>query len=362
LKFPTYKEAKREGKIILEKIATNRAYSLQLNNRQAQEYLEFKQKAADLGLSVSEAAQDWFDAASLLEDPRGLVEVTRSYLENQPAQGHSVQDSVESYLRERENKIAPRTYDGLSQSLTRLSESFVCRLDQLSRKALIEYIDSLRGKRDGKLVSAKTRNIHRECIRGFLKWCNTHELLSDSIYFSIIRGLANEKNRNLRRISIHTPGQFHQLMSNATGQLRLFIGIAAYTGLRTSEILKLEWSDIKSEYIEVRAENAKTRARRLVPIIPALKTLLGTASEISGLIWSGGKSMHRKQMAKLYSELGIDKERNILRHSFISYRLAETGDENQTAQEAGNTPDIIFQHYRELVTRDEAKEWFKILE
>jgi len=50
-----------------------------------------------------------------------------------------------------------------------------------------------------------------------------------------------------------------------------------------------------------------------------------------------------------------------LRHSFISYRLALTGDEKSTALEAGNTPDMIFQHYRELVTKEEAEKWFDVL-
>ena len=35
-----------------------------------------------------------------------------------------------------------------------------------------------------------------------------------------------------------------------------------------------------------------------------------------------------------------------LRHSFISYRVAETQDVAKVALEAGNSPQIIFQHYR----------------
>jgi len=51
---------------------------------------------------------------------------------------------------------------------------------------------------------------------------------------------------------------------------------------------------------------------------------------------------------------------NALRHSFISYRVAETGDVNRTALEAGNTAPMIFSHYRELVTPQEAKAWFAV--
>ena len=52
---------------------------------------------------------------------------------------------------------------------------------------------------------------------------------------------------------------------------------------------------------------------------------------------------------------------NVLRHSYISYRLATIQDANQVALEAGNSPAIIFKHYRELATEDEAENWFSIV-
>ena len=54
-------------------------------------------------------------------------------------------------------------------------------------------------------------------------------------------------------------------------------------------------------------------------------------------------------------------KKNALRHSFISYRVAESKDAAAVALEAGNSARMIFQHYRELVTPEEAKEWFGIL-
>ena len=53
-------------------------------------------------------------------------------------------------------------------------------------------------------------------------------------------------------------------------------------------------------------------------------------------------------------------KQNALRHSAISYRVAETGDVNRIALEAGNSPAMIFQHYRELVTPEDALQWFAI--
>ena len=51
---------------------------------------------------------------------------------------------------------------------------------------------------------------------------------------------------------------------------------------------------------------------------------------------------------------------NALRHSFCSYRLAQIKNTAEVALEAGNSPQMIFQHYRELVTPDDAVKWFSI--
>jgi len=54
-------------------------------------------------------------------------------------------------------------------------------------------------------------------------------------------------------------------------------------------------------------------------------------------------------------------KQNALRHSYISYRVALIQDVAQVALEAGNSPKMIFQHYRELVRPDAAKAWFSIM-
>ncbi len=58
---------------------------------------------------------------------------------------------------------------------------------------------------------------------------------------------------------------------------------------------------------------------------------------------------------------GFAWKANALRHSFISYRLAKTKDIAAVALEAGNSPKMIFAHYRELCTEAEAAQWFGIV-
>jgi len=57
---------------------------------------------------------------------------------------------------------------------------------------------------------------------------------------------------------------------------------------------------------------------------------------------------------------GLPRKSNALRHSYISYRLAVINDTPKVALECGNSPTMIFKHYRELVEPEMAKAWFEI--
>jgi hypothetical protein len=56
----------------------------------------------------------------------------------------------------------------------------------------------------------------------------------------------------------------------------------------------------------------------------------------------------------------VEQIDNGARHSFISYRTAETRDVARVADECGNSVSTIKNHYRQLVTADAAKKFFAI--
>jgi hypothetical protein len=65
-------------------------------------------------------------------------------------------------------------------------------------------------------------------------------------------------------------------------------------------------------------------------------------------------------MRNAAADARIKWKQNALRHSFISYRLAVVQDVNRVALEAGTSPQMIFRHYRELATPEQAQTWFAI--
>src|SRR6185369_8303286 len=122
-------------------------------------------------------------------------------------------------------------------------------------------------------------------------------------------------------------------------------------------------------FIEVKASKAKTASRRLVPIQENLKRWLTPHRQAEGKVCEyANMSKQLLWLAELVDtklkeqdpQAGFCWKHNALRHSFISYRVAQVQNVAQVALEAGNSPRMVFSNYRELVRPAEAVEWFSI--
>lgn len=161
-------------------------------------------------------------------------------------------------------------------------------------------------------------------------------------------------------VGIFTPEQMEKLMEAAPLDLIPILAIGGFAGLRGAEIARLNWSavDLDRKIIELRAGQAKTASRRIVPVSDNLAAWLAKIDRNGAVVPDSSVFLKARQLAK---SLGVQWPHNALRHSYISYRIAVVQSAAQVALEAGNSPAIIFKHYRELVTREEADKWFAIM-
>ena len=163
---------------------------------------------------------------------------------------------------------------------------------------------------------------------------------------------------------IFSPGDLRKLLDHCPKDLIAPLAIGAFCGLRTSELGRLDWRavDLASEYIRIEAKIAKTASRRLIPIPDNLREWLVPISKSQGPInpSTDDRGLNHRLVRGPARSAQVAWVKNGLRHSFCSYRLAQTSDAAKVALEAGNSPTMIFRHYRELVTPDQAQEWFSI--
>ena len=77
-------------------------------------------------------------------------------------------------------------------------------------------------------------------------------------------------------IEVFTPDEFRKIIHAAPIHLIPLLAISAFAGIRAAELGRLDWSavDLERRHIEMRAGQAKTASRRLVPITDNLATSL----------------------------------------------------------------------------------------
>jgi integrase len=256
----------------------------------------------------------------------------------------------EQFGASREQSGLSPHYVFLCRKFTRkLAEAFpgLC-LSDLTTAALDKWLGGLK-------LGATTKNDMRRVLGTCGNWAETHgHLLKGSSPFP---GMVRYKEEKAS-VSIFTPEQIASLLKKADATLRPYLALGAFAGLRTAELQRLDWSEIDLDrgFITVAASKAKTRRRRLVPISENLKLWLTPIRQASGPICVHTCAQHA---ARTKCE-GFTWAKNGLRHSFISYRLAILHDTARVALEAGNSPQVIFGHYRELVTPEAAKAWFEV--
>jgi integrase len=163
-------------------------------------------------------------------------------------------------------------------------------------------------------------------------------------------------------IEIYSAKEITELLQAASPDFLPVIALGAFAGLRAAEAERLEWADIDlaGGFITVASDKAKTRSRRLVPILPNLSAWLSPYAGQTGQVWKHGPNIIRAARAETVEAAKTPWKDNALRHSFISYRLASIQDAAKVALEAGNSPGVVFKHYRELVKPDAAAAWFAV--
>lgn len=198
-----------------------------------------------------------------------------------------------------------------------------------------------------------SRNTYRRDLRTLFSYCQKHGYCQSNEAAKTERATDIDKPAGILK-----PNEAAALLGSCASDTLPYVAIGLFGGLRRSELQKLDWSevDLESGHIEVTAKKAKTKKRRLVPISENLAAWLRSVATLSGPIAPVGL---RKRFAVVRAKAGLDNwPQNAMRHSFGSYRLAQCHDAARVSLEMGNSPQMVFAHYRELVKpKDAARYW-----
>jgi hypothetical protein len=240
-----------------------------------------------------------------------------------------------------------------------LIEAFPDRfLDSISVAEFTAYLEQYE---DG-----VTRNDHRKRAIALCRWAQKHGFLPRHLALEI-EGTERAVEKKTK-IGILTPTAFGQLLRHFREHHPNYLAalvLAGFCGIRHDEIhgkredrtKRQLWDDVHLErrFVQVTIAKTNTPSWRIVPLCGAAAEWLKLCAERKGEVCEAW-AMERVRAFAI--EAGFDLPENCFRHSFITYRIAVTGDKPKVATEAGNSVAEIDRRYRVPVPEDVGKTWF----
>jgi site-specific recombinase XerD len=357
---------------LAERLSKRHSKAAAMTEAQAVEYLDAIEALKDLeplSVSLRAAVSKLVEAVKIVGSLPAVTAAALFYsARHKRTTAKRVADAVEELLAVKEGRSASTPYlKDLRTRLQRFAGDFQKEIGNVTTAEVQAWLDGLKLTTQG--------------------YTNYRRVLNLLFEFAVARGYAADnptkgtervKVRN-GEIEIYKPVEITRLLEAARVNFPDFlpcIALGALAGLRSAEIERLEWSDIDlaGRLITVGASKAKTASRRIVPINDSLAAWLAPYANRRGRIWASGSILfykHQEATAAattveadpdkdIPGQAAVEWKSNALRHSYASYRFAQTGDAGRVAGELGNSAAVVHRHYRELVKPADAERWFNI--
>jgi integrase len=355
LGFHNLAKARAAAKRLAGQVATGNAAAAQMLPGDAASYGRAVELLRTTGVSLEVAASTFAKCFELLKGD-ALMDASRFYARHRIDQvtPRLVRDVVNELVENRTGQGSSARYlQDLRNRLDRFAKDNVVDISTISTADASRWLDGLK-------VGPRTTKNFRTILYTLFQFAEAHGYVSKGM--NPVAGVERTSGKHGGPIEIFTPLEMAALIKAASKELLPALCLGAFAGLRSAEIERLDWKnvDLAAGLIEVAAEKTKTRSRRLVPILPNLAAWLTPYCRRKGRVWNGNQLDLSEARAVVVKKSGVAWKNNGLRHSFISYRLAQIQNAAQVSLEAGNSPAMVFQNYRELVKPEAATAWFAI--
>ena len=227
-------------------------------------------------------------------------------------------------------------------------------LDEVTTEQLEQWL-SERGRKGNPISPITFRNYRRD-LRMLWRFARERNRVAhDPVTPIAIPTITKEP------VKILTPEQINNLLTAAGDTIQSYIAVLAFAGIRPFEILQLRPDSVDDQYrfLTIEGLHAKSRKRRLVTIPSNLAAWL---RKNNGLGQVRNYWRLRGMLCSAAQTANVSLTQDILRHSFASHHLALHQNAALTAHELGHhNQQMLFEHYREVVSSDQANAYFAII-
>ncbi len=362
----TLDEAEIAAKNACHKISHGNHLIVELTESSKLMYLRAIEPLKPIGVSLEVATTEYASAITRLPSGATLSDAVDFFCRRN-AGSHEKrtvrQVADEMFSVKQAAKLSDSHLKDLKYRLDGIAKAFQMNIGDVTGVFIQVWIDNM-------AVSGRTKQNYLRVTAALWRFAISRKCLPKEA-IEEIEGVQLPKEEAVE-VEIYTPAEMLEILTFARLEMIPWLAIAAFAGLRSAEIYRLDWSEINlaERIIEIKASKAKTGVRRLVPITDNLAQWLTPYAKESGPVvcfesWWNQIPKIADAVNTQRKQLGLPENfqwrHNALRHSFCSYRLAVTKHIGQVAEEAGNSPQMIKRHYLKASTEKMGLAWFDIL-
>ncbi|MGE3312315.1 MAG: tyrosine-type recombinase/integrase [Limisphaerales bacterium] len=351
--FADLDKAKLEAARLARLLATGQTHAAAFSNEDAASFGRAVTLLAESGAGLELACSIFAEGVRIVGKPSTILDACRLYQETHAGvTAKPVSEAVTEYIGVKEAQGASHRYrQDLSHRLGRLADAFLVPVDGVQTSAIQKWLDALK-------ASPQTTRNFRTVLSGFFSFCRSRGWCASNP----ADGLTVPRLKTDSEPEVFTPEEFEKLLSAASPDFLPCLVLGGFCGLRSAEIERLHWEDVRlpAGEVVIKRGTAKTKSRRIVPIPDTAKAWLAPYANNAGAIWTRTHEDFYQAQADTAKAAGIVWKPNGLRHGYATHRLAETGDAVRVAHEMGNSAGVVHSHYKSLVSEADGKAWFGI--
>lgn len=229
-----------------------------------------------------------------------------------------------------------------------------CPLRDLTTPALQVCFDNLP-------AANRTRINLLNTLRAALNWCVRQGWLSSNPATDVVPPPSRRTPPG-----ILTPPQLVSLLAHADVLTLRWLVFGAFCGLRSSEVARLSWEDIRWDDGQLYVSPGKTRlAERWVSLTPPVLAyrdrLLVPDPPVGRVLLGRSNTPLQRRRFRVALRAKVVVPDNALRHSYASHHLVHHRDPARTALELGHhAPAVTFNHYRRAVSAAQAAAYWSL--
>jgi len=350
-------DAQQEAKTIARTLNAGKGDALELSGVDRDNYVAAVAKLKELKpleISLATAIAEYVDAKKW-NVPLGQAAKSFHEANNAKLKERTVMEVYQELYEARRKDDAGKTYlIDLKTRLSHFAREFKTNIAEVTSTDITDWIAALD-------LSKRSRRNYRNAIKTLF-------------YFAQERNYLNRERKTAAELSAKikvtekskpkfTDEEFAKLLSVADKGIMPFFVFGGFCGLRSAEIKRLQWQDVRwtEGEVVIHADTSKqgeARRYRVAPLTaPALAWLAGYEAK-------KGKVLTLdlyKRLPDYTKAAGVKWKDNVLRHSFITFRVATEKDIARVAKEAGNSVKEINKSYDGVATEREGRSWFSLL-